>query len=292
MAYEWCSVICKNYQSLGGWKSLLLVCLEIGFRRLDSRRPFIEAGLPHTEHHRKLVDVVFESRKSEAIADLLRAWTTTDHSFGPAAPALVGLCTAHLVGLHNLVPFSSRLRLLVIRSVELIGYKGFKGVGVEGFTDLLNHLSVTVEDMDNKFHWVIILLDFLQSPKGVQHLSRWYWKLLVELVISIPCTWPLRYELRVAYSPQITTSLTETQEWGKLECWMGIVWMLWPPGPGRMTEEDFDRTMPLLFHQRPGAAQNLKQWMDRWSQICNMYVPESFQRICKQAHEAARLNAQ
>jgi hypothetical protein len=31
--------------------------------------------ITHTEHHRGLVDVVFESQESEAIADLLHAWT-------------------------------------------------------------------------------------------------------------------------------------------------------------------------------------------------------------------------
>jgi len=35
IVYEWCSIICENHQSLEDWESLLLVCLEIGFRRLD-----------------------------------------------------------------------------------------------------------------------------------------------------------------------------------------------------------------------------------------------------------------
>jgi hypothetical protein len=108
---------------------------------------YIEAVLTHTEHHRGLVDVVFQSQESEVIADLLHAWTTESMSHDPAY-TLLGFCAEHLVGLHDLVPFSPRLRRLVIRSVELIGYKGFEGVGVERFIGLLNHLHVTVEDMD------------------------------------------------------------------------------------------------------------------------------------------------
>ena len=74
----------------------------------------------------------------------------------------------------------------------------------------------------------------------------------MELAISEP--WP--GSSRIAYSPQITTLLTEAQEWNKLECWVGVVWMAWPPGT---TEEDLDRSMVLLFRQRPGALQKLEQ---------------------------------
>jgi hypothetical protein len=113
----------------------------------DSRPGISEPVLTHTEHHRGLVDVVFKSQESEAIADLLHAWTAEILSMS-RQHALLNICTGHLVGLHDLVPFSPRLRRLVIRFVGLIGYKGFEGVGVEGFIELLNHLHVTVEDMD------------------------------------------------------------------------------------------------------------------------------------------------
>jgi len=95
----------------------------------------------------------------------------------------------------------------------------------------------------------------------------------------------------ITYNPEITTFLTEAQEWNKLACWMGTVWMMWPPEAGGITEEDLGRSILLLFHQRSGAAQKLEQWVDRWSQGCREDIPESFQRICKQAHEAARRDA-
>ena len=282
MAYEWCSTICGNHQNPEDRESLLFLCLEIGFRHLDFRHLYIKARLTHTDYHRELADIVFKSRESEAIADLLYAWTVTDSSLGRAR-ALLGTCTGHLVNLHNLISISSRLRGLVIRSVELIGYEGFEGVGVERLVESLNHLRVSLDDMDDRFKWAKLLLDTLESSEGARRLSYGYWELLVELAIS-KSLWLGR---KIAYSPQIVTSLTEAREWSKLEYWMGTVWMAWPPGADGITEEDLGRSMPLLFHQRPGAVQKLEQWMKRWSQENGEEIPEPFRRICRQAREAA-----
>jgi len=283
--YEWCSMIYKKHECIPDWERLLLVCLEIGFRHLDFRTESIEASLTHTEHHRGLVDVVFKSQESESVADLLHAWTAKHKSYYYGWVCnLLGFCPAHLIGLHNLVPFSPRLRRLIIRSIEQIGYEGFEGVGVERFIGLLNHLHVTVEDMDEKKNWGKLLLNTIQSSEGIRHLSQsWYWELLVGLVVS-ESRWlgpdPKR-------SLQIVTSLTEAKEWDKLECWVGIVWMLLPEGldPG---EGDLGHSMTLLFRQRPGTVQKLEQWMEQWSQTVGKDVPESFKQAHKQAHEAAQ----
>ena len=280
--YEWCSVICENRQNIGDLEGLLLACLEIGFRDLDYQDPYVGGRLTHTEHHRELVNVVFKSRESESIADLLYAWTARDYSL-PREYPLLGICAGHLINLHDMVPFSSRLRRLVIRSVELIGHEGFEEAGMDRFIGLLNHLQVTTEDIDIEFRWAILLLGILRSSEGAQRLSHWYWELLMELAISVPRS--LRDGF--AYSPQITTLLTETQEWSKLECWIGVVSILWPPGADGITEEDLERSMQLLFRQRPDAAQRLEQWMGRWSENHSEEIPESFQRICRKAHEAA-----
>jgi len=275
-------VICENRERLQDWERLLLICLEIGFRHLDFRTGSIEANLTHTKHHRGLVDVVFKTQESESIADLLHAWTAR-YKHHALAPGLLNLCPVHLVGLQNLVPFSPRLRRLIIRFVEQISYKGFEGVGVERFVELLNHLHVTVEDMDEKKNWGKLLLDTIQSSEGTQHLSHWYWELLAELVVS-ESRW-LRPDL--ARGLQIITSLTEAEEWNRLECWVGIVWMLLPEGldPG---EGDLGHSMTLLFRQRPGAVQKLEQWMEKWSQGAGKDVPESFKRAHEQAHETAQ----
>ena len=283
MSYRWCSLICENYQGPEDWDNLLLLLLEFGFRHLDPQLSWIDdLYLAHTGHHQGLVDVVFKSNDSEAIADLLQAWTVnTPHR------ALSNICTKHLVGLHNLVHFSSRLRRLIIRSVELVGYKGFEVVGMERFSEFLNHLHVTVEDADERFRWAELLLDTLQFSEETQRLSHWYWELLVELVIS-----KLR-RLRggdFVYNPRIAISLIEAQEWDKLECWMGTVWIIWPPGTGRTTEEELGHLMLLLSHQRPGAVRKLTEWMGRWSEECSEEVPEPFKRICHQELEAAQQN--
>jgi len=300
MVYNWCSVIYEKRERLQDWNSLL-VCLEIGFRHLDFRTECIGIVLTHTKHHQGLVDVVFKSQESEPIADLLHAWTA-NHKYHRPAQGLLDFCPAHLIGLRNLVPFSPRLRRLIIRSVELIGYKGFEGAGVEGFIGLLNHLHVAVEDMDDKYNWGKLLLDTIQSSEGIQHLFHWYWELLVELAAL---EYPLestfmdlfmergapsgsrRLSLDLAHSLQIITSLTEAKEWSKLECWVGIVWMLLPeeldPGEG-----DLGHSMTLLFRQRPEAAQKLEQWMEQWSQGAHKDVPESFKQAHERAHGAAQ----
>ena len=279
MAYDWCSVIYENRQSLNGWEGLLLTCLEIGFRHLDPRDQIAVPTLTHTEHHLGMVDIVFESQNGDAIADLLHSWTVGYSLHIPSDTRV-----ERLVCLHNLVPFSSRLRRLVILSVELVGYEGFAGVGMERFVGLLNHLRVAAEDIDDKCDWAKLLLDTIKSFEGTRLLSYWYWELLVELAIS-QSAW-LKYE--TTYNPQITTSLIEAQEWNKLECWMGTVWILWPPESDGITEEDLSSSILLLFRQRPGAFQKLEQWMERCSQINDESIPESFQRICKQAREAAQ----
>ena len=280
-AYEWCSAIYGNREHLEGWESLLLVCLELGFRHLDTWRPPTDIRLTHTEHHRGLVDVVFKSQNSEAIADFLHAWTN-GYYLPEQLGEMVEICIGHLAGLHNLVPFSPRLRRLAIRFVELVGYRGFGGAGMEKLIELLDNLHVTDEEMDSAHRWPPLLLGMIRSPGGTHRLSHRYWELLVELAVSEP--WLLQFGDTDA--PKIAKTLVDAQEWGKLECWIRFEWMVseWVG----ITEEDLGYPMLLLFCQRPGAAQRLEQWMEKWSQQCGEDIPESFQRILTRAHEAVQ----
>jgi len=276
IAYDWCSVICENRRTLWDWEGLLLTCLEIGFRHLDIQAIRTAPTLTHTEHHPEMVDVVFGSQNSEAIADLLHTWT-----IGYSLQVPPETCTERLIYLHSLMPFSPRLRQLIIRSIELIGYEGFEGVEVGRLIELLDHLHVTVEDTVDNNEWLWLLLEALQTFEGIQRLSHWYWELLVELALlwSLPLTDDFTYNL------QVTTFLTEAQEWSKLECWMGTVCVLWPLDADRITEGDL--ILPLL-RQRPGAFEKLKQRMEQWSQVRRENIPESFQRMYKQAQEIAQ----
>jgi len=106
MTYGWCSVICENYSISGGIKVLLL-SLEIGFRHINPREGWIEARLIHTEHHQKLASIVFSSGNGEAIADLLYAWISMSDSH--TSYTQLKMCAEHLINLHHLYPFSSRL---------------------------------------------------------------------------------------------------------------------------------------------------------------------------------------
>ena len=294
IAYDWCSAIIERHWYSEFSEGLLFTSLEVGFRHLDPQDWDTEPRLAHTEHHLEMVDIVFKSQNSDAIADLLYSRTTdysVNYSYSPHIPRAYA---ERLVCLCNLVPFSPRLRQLVIRSVELVGYERFEEVGVERLVELLNHLHVTVEDMVRSDPWGRFLVNILQTSEGTQLLSHWYWELLVELVVSQSVE--LRREAAynqhttqfLAYNPQITAFLTEAQEWSKLECWMGTVWISWPPEDRWTTEEDLSCSMLVLLRQRPGALQKLERWMEWWSQETDKNVPESFQRICKQAQEAAQ----
>ena len=277
-AYDWCSVICEN-QSLEDRESLLLDSLEIGFRHLDSRTQLIpRARLTHTKRHRGsiLADAVFKSKNPEAIADLLHAWTSRS-SYHEPAHTLLSICAGHLVDLHSMVPFSSRLRRLAIRSVELIGWEGFEKVEAERFVELLNYLHVGVEDVGLGAKWIPILLGAIGSPGGAQCLSDRSWEILE---LTTP-------ELRLqSCAPCVMTSLLEAQEWAKLECWVGMVWMKWPPKT-EGTTEDLKRIMGSLFHHRPSAPQKLTQWITQWGKRGGV-VPKHFERVCDQAREVAQ----
>ena len=289
MAYEWCSVICENYSSVVGGEELLPLALEVGFRHLDPQGGRIAVKLTHTEHHRELADIIFESKDYEAIADLLCAWTSRSSGHQPST--LLKAYAGHLVGLsrtqssrfkgqRDVEPLSSRrLQRHAIRAVGLIGFQGFKEVGVVGFCGLLDKLHVSVEDVDreSKSNWVRLLADTINSTEGIQHLSHPHWEFLTKHPEPLP--------LRVAQNPDIIASLEGNQDWDKLECWMGVVWMLWPLISGKMKVEDLQRATLSLFRQRPGAIQKLRKWMGQRSPR----TLETFQQICNQASpEAAR----
>ena len=283
MAYEWCSVIHENYSILKGAKALLFLSLEIGFRHVNPKRKQIK--LIHTEHHQKLANIVFSSGVSEAITDLLCAWTSKSSSNTPY-PQLK-MCAEHLIGLH-LHPFSSRLRSHIIYAIRLIGYKQFEQVGVEGFIRLLNDLHVCAKDLDiGVVAWLRLLLDTIKSSEGIHHLSCSYWELLVGLIAH----WS-RWLRTSTYSPHIMISLQDAKEWDKLTCWIGVVWMVWPPESGRTTKEDLEHVMLSLFHQQPGALQKLEEHMEQWSKAqSSNEIPKSFEQICKQAHDKAAQQA-
>lgn len=86
------------------------------------------------------------------------------------------------------------------------------------------------------------------------------------------------------YPPHVTLSLLGVQEWDKLECWMGLVWMLSPPEVDEIPE-DLKIAMTKLFRQRPGAARKLTEWIEERNKQWKGGVPASFQQTCEQAQK-------
>ena len=251
---------------------------------MDPRESQIFIDLTHTEHHQGLVHTVFGSGESEAAADLLCALTlgNSPDRNDQLAFTLLGMCPRYIVDLRDGVTAhsSSRLRQLLIRTVELVGHMEFEEVGMERFVELLNKLRVRTADINDLHKWIPIVLEIIQSPEGVRQLATWSWKLLVET--SASCG--LKFADAV-YAPHVTTSLLEERKWEKLECWLGVVWMEWPPETENVTEE-LKNAMASLFRHRPGAVRTLAQWMERWGGD----AAETFQRICKEANEVAQLD--
>jgi len=195
------------------------------------------------------------------------------------------MCVEYLVTLHHKQAFSSRLRQLIIRTINLIGYHQFEQVGVEGFVELLNNLHVCVKEMDNQANWATLLMGTIQSSKKIQNLSYPHWEFLVEFAISQP--WWLE---GITYVPDPMVSLENAEEWDKLRCWMGVVWMVWPPENGKTKREDLEHITLSLFHQQPSAVQKLEQWMERW-RGGGREIPQSFQQICEQEYVRAAQQA-
>ena len=270
-AYEWCSAICKTYPDLEDGKELLFLSLKIGFRGLDFRHPLADITLDHTEHHRRMVDVVFNSGDDEVIADLLQAWGST----GFVIPELLAACARCLIDLWHVPSASQRLRRLVIRSVKFIGFQEFERVGVKEFAELLGRLNIGANDVDHPFQWLEIFVSIVRFPQGRRSLPHSYCKLMVELTIA----WPWLSSGLDDYE-RVMVSLEEEEEWDILEYWAGVVWILRRPKIGEVPE-DVERVTLSLFRQRPDAIQKLEQWLRRSTADGSLECVECIQWICE-----------
>jgi len=277
LAYKWCSVVCKNYSNLTDGKNLLLLSLKIGFRHLNHRRTWIDTEIIHTEYHQGMASIVFDSGDQEAIADLLYSWTLSGHS--QEQFTLLNTCVEHLMGIQQ-QPLSPRLEHSIINAINLIGYQPFEVAEVGGFIKLLKNLQVHVKEMAHLYQWSILLLDFIQSSEGIQHLPHLYWGSLLQGATF----WSEALTFK-PYNPQTIISLEMAKEWQKLECWLGVIWMVWPPEGGKTIEEDLKHAMLLLSHQQPSAIQKLEGWVEKWNEVWSQKnIPKSFQKICRQVN--------
>jgi len=274
MAYDWCSVICERSTDINEERNrtLLFLCLETGFRHLDFRDQRVGGSrLTHTPHHQKMADVVFKSGDGEVIADLLHAWTSESCPYDP-----LHTCAGYLADLRHLRSFSPRLRQLLVRSIRHIGYPKFEQIEGEGFFELLDHLHIRIEDVDDKFRWGQFLPAAIKSPKGLRCLPYEYWELLAELSISSPKL------LRATglYDQHVMEFLEGAKEWGKLQCWFCVVWASWGPNTWRPKVADLESMAMSLFRDQPGAYQKVEGWMERLGQP----ELEAFRQMCERVN--------
>ena len=83
------------------------------------------------------------------------------------------------------------------------------------------------------------------------------------------------------------TSLEDSKEWDKLECWMGIIWIKWSMGgmdEELETDEELERVTLPLFQQRPGAICKLEQWVAKSSLYFSRQRSKSFQETFDEAY--------
>jgi len=277
VAYKWCSMVCESHSSLENREELLLLSLEIGFRHISPKDSWIEARLTHVKSHQKMLDIVFQSGESEAIADLLCSWTSGSYYHSPH-PSLK-TCAKYLVSISHLQPFSPRLQQAIIKFIDCIGHKEFEQVGMDGVIGLLDGLHVNIDNISNTYGWTGFLLNIVQSPEGIQYASHRYWELLVELVVSVP-----RGLMGNTCGPHTMKSLEDAKEWDKLECWMGIIWIKQSMDEELGVDKELEHLTLSLFQQRPGAIQRLEHWVGTVSPFSARKQYKSFQQTFNEVY--------
>lgn len=261
MAYKLCSAICEAYQGLEYGEDFLFTSLKIGFRGINFQDYYNNPKLVHTKHHRRMAEIVFNSKDDEVIADLLRAWTGKyDDSDTYGLLELVGTLLKLLIHHRHRISTSLTLRRLVIHSVGYLGPKQVEQVGVEDFITLLDCLSVGVDDISSRSKWLNILLHVIRSPQGRRSLSHPYWEFMVELSLGTGGFW--YRNLATDDDLWIMSSLEEQEEWDKLEYWGSSFWLRQDEGI-QTTSEGLERMTLSLFRQRPGAVQKLEPLLQR-----------------------------
>ena len=277
-AYGWCVMIWENHQGYEGWETLLLLSLEVGFRHIRPKNQYIP-NITHAKHHQDFIDTVLRGDNSEAIADIALASYAIDDYRGLVA----SICANHIVDSCSGTarPPSLRLHKFLFQVIESNSFGTLEEMGQGRLVELLNHLQICIEDVTCPQIWNALLLGIIQSSEGALRLAIQPWELLAEVATSGVPQGLAAYGIpdSVAYTPDVTASLLGAEEWDKLECWMGVVWMLCPPEPGDIVE-DLERAMTSLFRQRPGAVRKLTRWTERWSKECERDLPETFQQMC------------
>lgn len=246
LTFDWCIAICEEIQDDDECTNLVFPALHVGFRYPAPGFTQLAVGYVPAGHQR-MVELVFKHGDQETVADALCAWTSVEDN-GICAQ-LVHPCVRLLVELAH-EEFPPRLKRAIIHAVNVVDFT--KLIGAEQFTDLLDRLKVGIDDIrDARDHWTLLILRVIASEVGREHLSLWYWELLVELVGRSSGKFPSFFD------EAVLRSLVEKEEWEKLACWLGLVWSMQPPSAGALPVEMVTNATATLLTRIPTAAQRL-----------------------------------
>ena len=232
---------------------LLLITLEIGFRRVAPSRDQPTLHLDHTSYHEWALETAFSSDDVKVLADAMSVWIVDGHGTPPGSYVRYLSKRA-----ERAEPLSPRLRLASIHFIDRTWDEEFKVSGLEAVR-WLNHLDVSVDDMVEKGSWAWRLVTTIRSPMGLESLSSHYWRLLDKLVVDSKLD--LYLESR---DTEVMRSLEEAEDWEKLGVWMVVVWSLLPESeiPESESLESIEElTLKSLF-QQPSALPRFENLLE------------------------------
>ena len=272
MAFAWCAAICEEIEDDGQCASLIYPVFRVGFSCFTRDEIQFEVDYIPTVH--QMVDLVFERVDYEILADALYVWTSQGNYNN--CDRLLGPCAGHLVELAQADrEFPPRLGQAIIRVINLVDF--VERVGVERFVGLLAHLEVGIDDITTaRDNWATLILEIIASEVGREQLPFRYWELLVQLSRNFSG------ELRsVLCDGEIIGSLEEEEEWEKLECWLGAVWIVQYRSEDEPEVEVIIQATAALLQRIPKAAQRLKGWVadSEEGSFARVHADE-FQRVC------------
>ena len=267
---------------------LLSMILEIGFRLIVPRDDPPALLLDRALHH----DFAFEADDDDVIADGVCAWAIGCYRLP------VGSSVLYLVNrARRKKPLSPRLRRMCIYAIEYIWHDALWEPQLETI-HLLNYLEIDVDDVGDKHRWVLLLVEVIRSPGGLEALSFHHWCLLDRLISVTNHVLPL-----ALHDVELRRSLEGAEYWEKMEVWMVIVWryivegeviegqhpFVEPTEPGQYEKdpelvryaEYLERVTLKLLRQRPSA-------LPRFEDLSNLRVPSGdrdviLQRVCTRA---------
>ena len=122
-----------------------------------------------------MFETAFSSDDDEVIADAVCTWIADSDR------TLAGSLARYFAKrVERTTPFSPRLRQMGMHVICRTWSSGLAVSGLETVR-LLNGLIVDVDDVEEKYNWVNLLVGVIRSPMGFENLSSHCWRLLDKL---------------------------------------------------------------------------------------------------------------